>query len=138
MIQGGTPALSSLFQEHDFSGKLRLISFHSSKDQRGILTAYGNDALPFVPCRSFVVTHVPRGTVRGGHAHEQCEQVLICLSGEVKVNVVFESKRAGVTLNSPSVGLFIAAGVWAEQIYELENSILLVFASLPYNRDSYM
>ena len=125
-------------QEQEFSGLLRILSFHSGKDPRGLLTVYDHEALPFVPRRSFVVTDVPAGTVRGGHAHKKFEQVLICLSGKIKVNVVCDSKRASVNLSDPSVGLFLGAGVWAEQVYEVESSSLLVFASLPYDRDSYI
>ena len=124
--------------EPAFSGRLRLLRFPTINEARGELTEFDYSNLPFVPQRSFVVANVPPGTVRGRHAHRKGEQVLICIRGQITINAAFAGKSVSVVLNDPSVGLFIDAEVWAEQIYHGESTVLLVFASLPFDSSLYL
>jgi dTDP-4-dehydrorhamnose 3,5-epimerase-like enzyme len=116
---------------------LRLLRFPKVNDARGSLTEFDYSTLPFIPRRSFVISNVPPGTARGRHAHRKCEHVLVCLHGQVTINATFEDEAGTFVLNDPGAGLFIGAGVWAEQTYDVENTVLLVFASLPYADSSY-
>lgn len=123
--------------EPAFSGRLRLLRFPTINEARGSLTEFDYSNLPFVPQRSFVIANVPPGTVRGRHAHRKGEQVLICLQGQITINATFESDSVSVVLDDSSVGLFIDAEVWAEQLYHDESTALLVFASLPFDSSLY-
>jgi len=38
-----------------------------------------------------------------------------------------------VVLDRPDQGLLIEPGVWSEQVYELDETVLLVFVSQPYD-----
>jgi dTDP-4-dehydrorhamnose 3,5-epimerase-like enzyme len=128
----------SLLKTGDLNDHLRLLHFRAATDSRGLLTEFDYAALPFPVQRAFTITGVPRSTTRGGHAHKKCEHVLVCLQGQVTVEAAFQSQRTTVVLNDPSVGLFIGAGVWAAQTYDQDDTVLLTFASLPYDQDSYI
>lgn len=64
-----------------------LIQLPRCADERGALTPVEFSALPFTPQRIFVVRDVPAGEARGGHAHRTNTQALICLQGEVRVDL---------------------------------------------------
>ena len=121
-----------------FAGCIRLISLQNIDERRGNLIEFDYAALPFEPRRSFVVENVPKGTTRGGHAHKSCEQLLVCLRGQLTVRVVFRNRSAEVVLDGPYVALYMAAGVWAEQTYDKDGTCLLAFASQPFDPDSYL
>jgi UDP-2-acetamido-3-amino-2,3-dideoxy-glucuronate N-acetyltransferase len=122
----------------EFDRLVRLIEFGKVDEPRGTLVEFDYGTLPFVPRRTFVVMDVPPGTERGGHAHKECEQVLVCLEGRVVVSVVAGDRRTEVVLDRPANGLYVGAGVWARQRYEAAGTRLLVFASLPFRADSYI
>jgi hypothetical protein len=120
-----------------FEGRVRFIQLREADEQRGKLIEIDYAALPFAPCRSFIVGDVPNGWIRGGHAHKECEQFLICLQGRLHIEVLFKRRRAEITLNNGGIGLYIGARIWARQTY-FENATLLVLASLPYDVASYI
>src|SRR3546814_3738939 len=91
---------------------------------------------PVTPRRAFTVHGVPAGTSRGGHAHARGQQLLVCLSGEVIVELRFRGEIEQVRLARPNNALLVDAGVWARQTY-LDDAVLLVLASEPYDADSY-
>jgi dTDP-4-dehydrorhamnose 3,5-epimerase-like enzyme len=121
-----------------FDGRARLLHFHVNSDARGDLVPFDFAQLPFTPCRSFVVTNVPVGTRRGGHAHARGQQILVCVAGAVEVRLRHHDIEQVVTLTAPSDALYVASGVWSEQVYRRPNSTLLVFASRPYDPTSYI
>ena len=94
--------------------------------------------LPFECKRIFYTYSVPEGSVRGEHAHKQCEQFLISIRGEVGVSVDDGVVRDEFLLDTPSKGLWLPAGCWGEQFGHSSDSILLVLASLPYDNADYI
>jgi UDP-2-acetamido-3-amino-2,3-dideoxy-glucuronate N-acetyltransferase len=120
-----------------FEGRVRFVQLREVDEPRGKLIEIDYATLPFAPCRSFIVGNVPDGLIRGGHAHEKCEQILICLQGRLEVEVLFRRRRAEITLNDKATSLYIGARVWTRQTY-FENAKLLVLASLPYDSASYI
>lgn len=107
-------------------------------DERGALLAFDYSSLPFVPRRAFTVTQVPKGTVRGQHAHRKASQLLICLSGRVRVDLWRDVKRTTLDLDDPATGLVVLPGTYASQTYLLPQTTLLVFANEPYDPDDYI
>lgn len=114
--------------------------FSEYADLRGRLSSGDMPSadVPFTPRRWFMVYDVPSRHVRGEHAHRVCEQFLICVSGQVMVAVDDGRNRAEVLLDSPTLGVYIPAGVWASQFRYEANTVLLVFASHPYDPDDYI
>lgn len=109
------------------------------EDIRGsLIAAEISQHLPFSPVRFFVVHNVPSGEVRGEHAHRQCDQFLICVTGSVRVLVDDARNRQEFLLNSPEVGLLLPAGIWGTQYKYSANASLLVFASHKYDQSDYI
>ncbi len=114
--------------------------FPEFADLRGRLSSgdLPSDGVPFAPQRWFFVYDVPSREVRGEHAHKACDQFLICVSGQVMVAVDDGENRAEVLLDSPTLGIYIPAGIWASQFRYDSHAVLLVLASLPYDPDDYI
>lgn len=118
-------------------GRVRLLQFSAFTDARGKLCALPFDAFPFVPRRSFFVSDVPAGAIRGMHAHHTASQLLFCVAGELEVLVRAGDEEARAVLTHNCHGLLIGAGVWAQQCYRNAQTIMLAFASEPYSPASY-
>ncbi|MFC1665297.1 WxcM-like domain-containing protein [Pseudomonadota bacterium] len=111
----------------------------SYRDLRGSLSAIEfKDELPFIPQRSFLVYGVSNNKIRGTHAHKQCHQFLIAISGSLSVVLDDGHKRCQVELDVPSMGLYVPCKVWGVQYLFSSDAKLLVFASLPYQADDYI
>lgn len=121
-----------------FEGHVRLIRWPAANDARGQLFEFDHTSMPFVPQRSFVIGNVPPGTLRGGHSHRACQQLLVCLRGRLCVELASTALRAEVILTDPSHALYLNAGVWARQRYEEHDTWLLVFTSQPFDPGSYV
>src|SRR4051812_48220356 len=97
-----------------FPGRVRLGTLRTIVEPRGRLIEIDLAAIPFPVRRTFIVDRVPAGTARGGHAHRDCEQVLLCLQGRLQVSLMLHDARDEVTLTDDGEGLFIGAGIWSE------------------------
>ncbi|MBX3099088.1 MAG: WxcM-like domain-containing protein [Salinibacterium sp.] len=94
--------------------------------------------LPFVTRRIFTLFDIPEGEVRGTHAHRQCEQFLICMTGSVSAIVDDGAHKAEVLLDDPALGLYMPALTWGTQYKYSADAVLLVLASDPYDADDYI
>lgn len=115
-----------------------LVSGTCRRDDRGVLMAVECDALPFPPVRVFTVIPSAPGTLRGGHGHLRCSQVLFCVQGQVDVTVRGGWGEVHHRLRPDGEGLLVPPLTWCSQKYVLESSCLLVFASHPYDADDYI
>lgn len=120
-------------------GYVALLNFPALTDPRGNL-AFGQfpEHLPFCPKRFFVTYGVPLDSVRGEHAHKQNEQVIVCVHGALTVAVDNGDTQEEFVLNSPEMGLYIPAGVWASQKRHSAGCVMLVLASEGYDEDGYI
>lgn len=107
-------------------------------DSRGCLSALEFDALPFVPARAFIVSDVPIGTSRGGHAHRAGVQLFACVTGRVRVDLATRTARASTYCEPDGPALLVRAGVFARQTYLSAGSALLVLCSDAYDPGSYV
>ena len=109
------------------------------RDIRGSLSVseFASD-LPFQPKRFFLVYDVPGKDVRGEHAHRECSQFLVCISGSVHIVADDGRKRQEFILDSPSMGLSLPPLTWGIQYKYSSNAILLVLASHAYDAGDYI
>jgi hypothetical protein len=128
--------LSNPEQVEFFRGRARVVAFPQHADFRGCLIPFAFEQLPFPPRHAFIVRDVPAGMVRGGHAHTNAHQLIICLAGRLSVELRDSTSSETVVLERPDVGLLIGAGLWAAQTYVSAETIMLVFASEPYDPGS--
>lgn len=114
--------------------------FPEFADLRGSLTAgeMAGEAVPFNPRRWFLVYDVPSREIRGEHAHRECHQFLVCVSGRVSVAVDDGTNRAEVSLDGPTTGVYVPPMVWASEYQYESEAVLLVLASSPYDPDDYI
>jgi dTDP-4-dehydrorhamnose 3,5-epimerase-like enzyme len=117
---------------------VRILDAPVFQDLRGSLTVTDAATLPFVPARIFTVYDVPSKEVRGEHAHRRCEQILTCVHGSVRVLWDDGRHRGEVELSGPSRSLYVPARVWGSQYAFVDDAVLVVLASLPYDPDDYI
>ena len=106
-------------------------------DERGALLPLEFSAMPFEPRRSFVIHGESAGTVRGEHSHRTAQQMLVCIAGCIEVLMRVDGDEVTVQLRPHADGLLIGPGIWSRQSYLQPDSILLAFASEPYDPGSY-
>jgi acetyltransferase-like isoleucine patch superfamily enzyme/dTDP-4-dehydrorhamnose 3,5-epimerase-like enzyme len=108
-------------------------------DMRGALSVGEFEhSVPFAVQRYFLVFDVPSREVRGEHAHRQCHQFLIAVRGSLSVVVDDGHISTEVTLDDPSLGLYMPPMIWGVQYRYSEDAMLLVFASEKYDREDYI
>jgi acetyltransferase-like isoleucine patch superfamily enzyme/dTDP-4-dehydrorhamnose 3,5-epimerase-like enzyme len=109
------------------------------RDMRGSISVGEVERhVPFVPKRYFLVFDVPGREVRGEHAHRTCHQFLVCISGSCAVLVDDGTARREVSLDRPSLGLYLPPMVWSVQYKYTADAKLLVLASEYYDPDDYI
>jgi UDP-2-acetamido-3-amino-2,3-dideoxy-glucuronate N-acetyltransferase len=103
-----------------------------------LLSAQAGTPLPFTPKRCIVIMDVPRGEVRGEHAHIRLEQFLLCVRGRVRVRTDDGSRRREFVLDDPARGLYLAPMTWAAQYGYSPDAVLVVLASADYDPRDYI
>lgn len=108
-------------------------------DVRGHLTA-GEFAteLPFFPRRYFLTYAIPSAQTRGEHAHRACAQFLVCVNGACTIAVDDGRRSAEFRLDRPTLGIYVPPMVWAAEFQHTPDSVLMVFASHPYDAADYI
>ena len=116
----------------------RLISIPSYSEKNGsLIVLEENDIVPFSIARVFVV-NAEQGARRGEHAHKECTQLLVCLSGSVKVLCDNGNSIKKYQLTPMQDALLIPAGIWGVQEYVSENSSLMALCDQKYNEADYI
>ena len=97
-----------------------------------------NFNLPFEVKRIFYSYDVPFGSNRGAHAYYNTEQVLICVSGSLKIKCSDKNNEVVYELNKSDEALYIAPYVWRTSFEHSPDAVLLVLSSLEYNEEDYI
>lgn len=117
----------------------RIIDLRKVADPRGNLTvAERAGGLPFDVGRVYWVYDVPAGESRGGHAHKECEEVLVAVSGSFDVTLDDGHSRQTYHLNHPWQGLYIGTGTWRTLDDFSSGAVCLVLASQPFREEDYI
>lgn len=108
-------------------------------NNQGNLTVVQSDMnVPFDIKRVFYLYDVPGGEARGAHAHKQCHQFLVAVSGSFEVVLDDGNNKRTVVLNRPFYGLHIPPGIWAAEQGFSSGSVCLVLASEKYEETDYI
>lgn len=94
--------------------------------------------VPFNVQRYFLVFDVPSAETRGEHAHHECHQFLICVSGSVAVVADDGKNRQEFLLDRPNLGIHLPPKVWGIQYKYSREAVLLVLASHHYAASDYI
>ena len=118
---------------------IKLISLKTFIDPEGSLVSIESGlSIPFKIKRVFYVFEVHDQKDRGEHSHHKTEQVLICLSGKVKVLCDDGKNRKEWVLDKPNQALYIPNLIWDEQTYLTSDSVLLILANTNYDPSDYI
>lgn len=121
-----------------FVERCRLLEFPRISDPRGALTCIEAERhVPFPVRRVFYLYDVPAGQTRGGHAHKQLEQVLVCLSGSFEVIAEDGIRQTRFQMNRPSLGLYVPPMIWDTEVNFSPGAVCMVLASDYYDESDY-
>ncbi len=116
----------------------QLIEIPKIKDPRGNLAVIERDLIPYDVKRTYYLFDVPSGAYRGGHAHKECVEFLIAVSGSFEVVLDNGKEKQRVMLNDPTKGLLIPINMWRELENFSSGAVCLVLASQTFNETDYI
>ncbi len=88
--------------------------------------------------RIYFIVGVPQGHARGGHAHKQQAECLICVQGSVVVRVEAHGHVDEVTLDGPGRALYLPPGYWRDLIDFSGDALVAVLATEPFDESDYV
>ncbi len=116
-----------------------LIKFKNIKDQYGALVPIESKKdIPFEIKRIYYIMDVKDGAVRGFHSHRMLHQVLICVTGDVKIRLKNGFEEEIIHLDNSDYGLYIGPMIWREMFEFSKDAVLLVLASEYYDESDYI
>ena len=117
----------------------QIIQLPMLKSQSGNITFMNNGTdLPFEINRIFYIYDIPSGADRGAHAHKECHQLLVAVTGSFEVEVFDGYEKKLFYLNQPHLGLHIPPGIWASELNFSGSGICLALASRDYQEEDYI
>ena len=120
---------------------MEVIKYHFPPhgDDRGQLVAIeAMQDLPFEIKRVYYIYDTLPGVRRGFHAHQNLQQILLCVNGSCKIHLDNGTDTAEIILDKPNVGLYISNDMWREMYDFSEGAVLLVLASEHYDEADYI
>lgn len=93
--------------------------------------------IPFDIKRVFSVSAV-EGAIRGRHAHKQCKQLMVCLSGAIDVECDDGVEKKTFRLSQCDTAVYVPPSIWATETYLTAGAVLLVICDSFYYEDDYL
>jgi hypothetical protein len=124
---GGAPAVAGAVRVHleSFEGPRGRLSTTGGDD--------GGDVLSFLAARYFVITEVPAGEVRGGHANMSGVELLTATHGSCVVETWWAGGHRVDRLSDPGEAVEVRPWTWVECRDFSADAALLVLCSMPYD-----
>lgn len=117
---------------------MKLINFESFDSDRGTLSVYERFAQEDFELKRVFIVAATSGARRGAHAHFECQQILVAVSGSVVVDCMRNGMKERHLLDRPDVGLLLPKMTWAEQTYITDDTILMVLCDRMYAVEDYI
>lgn len=119
-------------------GDLSEVEFPTFGEDGGELAVFQPPEDGTFAIRRVFCVRAAEGSARGRHAHRRCAQLLVALSGRIRVICSDGTGTRDFLLQEMGKGVLIPPSIWAEQIYELDNSVLMVICDRPYEAEDYI
>lgn len=111
---------------------IQKITLPSVTDNRGALTSIeSGDSIPFKINRIFYMHHIIQN--RGGHAHIDTDQVIIAMSGSMKVKVFDGESEELYILDDCTEGLYTPRLTFCDLYDFSPDAVCLVLANTHYD-----
>lgn len=119
--------------------KCPILLFRDLGDERGKLVVIeGGQAIPFDIKRVFYIYDSDSSVIRGQHANQESEFVLINVAGRSKIRLTDGKEELVVELDKPMMGVYIPKMIWKDMYDFSVDSVLLVLASTHYDGNEYI
>jgi dTDP-4-dehydrorhamnose 3,5-epimerase-like enzyme len=116
----------------------RLIDLPKISNNSGNLTFMESGRhLPYDFRRVYYIYDIPGGAMRGSHAHKECHEFLIAISGSFDVTLDDGSTTKKFHLNRSHIGLYVCPAMWRDLDNFSSGAICLVFSSDYYDEKDY-
>lgn len=116
-----------------------VIDLDRNKNRAGNISIIENTSnFPFEVKRVFYIYDIPGGEDRGAHAHRECHQFLVAVSGSFEIEMDDGKNKRTVMLNRPYYGLHIPPGIWAAEKGFSSGAVCLVLTSHKFNEGDYI
>lgn len=117
---------------------VRLVKIPTFSDSRGrLLVCEFEEALPFIPVRTFIISHVPSGENRASHS-VSCDLFLVVLHGGCELTAATSQASEEHSLSANGVGVHIPEGTWILLSKFEEGTQILVHASKRFRDVKYV
>ena len=118
---------------------VQLIEVPKAHDVRGNLSVVEGNTIPFEIKRVYYLYDIPTGSVRGGHAHKNLQQLLVALSGSFDVLITnCNGTTEKFSLNRSYYGLYLPAKTWRHIENFSTNALALHVSSKPFSKEDYI
>lgn len=94
--------------------------------------------VPFPVRRIFYIYDIPSGSTRGGHAHREQQQLVMCVSGAFELRLTDGDREITIPMNRPNKGIYVPPGVWLTMHDFTTASLCLVLCSGEYEESDYI
>jgi hypothetical protein len=117
-----------------------IIELPKIQDPRGNLTFFQHsEQIPFEIKRAFWTYDVPGGEIRGGHAYNKQEEIIIALSGSFDVIITnSDGSKAKYSLNRSYYGLYLPPKTWRHIENFSTNALALHVSSEIFMTEDYI
>lgn len=116
-----------------------IIDVPALRDDLGSLGVVEKDSpFPFPIKRVYFLYDVPADATRGSHAHKVLNQLIIAISGSLKVQLDDGTSRQEFELTAPDHGLTVPPGYWRTLTDFSPGAAALVLASEVYQPEDYI
>lgn len=112
---------------------IKELTFRTNLDERGALTSIEGECndIPIDIKRIFYMHHVVDN--RGGHAHIDTDQVLICVSGSFKLKLFDGTSTQELVLDDCTKGVYVPRLTFTDMYDFSSDAVCLVLANTHYD-----
>jgi dTDP-4-dehydrorhamnose 3,5-epimerase-like enzyme len=117
----------------------QVLKLKNNSDSNGNLVALEElKNVPFSIKRVFYIYKLNEGVVRGQHANKTSDFMFISLMGSCKVKYYYQSKFYEISLNEPTLALYLPKMVWKDMYEFSPDCVLLVLTNHFFDPNEYI
>lgn len=123
-----------ILEQQIMTDKLKI---YKDVERGGSLLPFEFIDLPFTTKRVFVVTDIPKDSIRGEHAHYETQQIIVCVKGRIIV-YLDNGYRVEERVLEEGDFVFVDKMIWDSQKFTTGEDVMLVLCSTHYNVEDYI